>query len=265
MAAVSHRSSGTPSGLANPLFQEGGRTRQGRRQLSRSDIGQPSLLSSTMARAHSPVLSLRPEPPQGTPGSPLGWPPQVTPPTSPTRAGNTRGVAQASGSGGSSPAPCPAPVPPGYPGEAVGSLLPPGQAEAAQQTSPGAEEQSAEPRPAGTVPPTDTDTDTFPALSPAKGGPEAAPGQEVTEGAPSSEERHSRVGGTAGEPPCRLHPYLNRRPAPRTLPAVGASVYRASSCALMDSAASRLCRGSRQPGLPKETASGDNASSSLGD
>ncbi|KAM4896988.1 disintegrin and metalloproteinase domain-containing protein 8 [Sylvia borin] len=50
--------SGTPSGLANPLFQEGGRTRPGRRQLSRRDIGQPSLVSSTAApraaRPHSP-------------------------------------------------------------------------------------------------------------------------------------------------------------------------------------------------------------------
>ncbi|NXV64500.1 ADAM8 protein, partial [Molothrus ater] len=60
-ARRSHKgsSSGTPSGLANPLFQEGGRARPGRRQLSRGDIGQPSLLSSTAApraaRPHSPL------------------------------------------------------------------------------------------------------------------------------------------------------------------------------------------------------------------
>ncbi|NXF44169.1 ADAM8 protein, partial [Oceanites oceanicus] len=40
-------SSGTTAGLANPLFQEGGRTRPPRRQLSRHDIGHPNLLSST--------------------------------------------------------------------------------------------------------------------------------------------------------------------------------------------------------------------------
>ncbi|NXO64610.1 ADAM8 protein, partial [Phainopepla nitens] len=75
--------SGTPSGLANPLFQEGGRTRPGRRQLSLRDIGQPSLVSSTAApraaRAHSLVLTLQPPGPQGTPRSPPGWPPQVKP------------------------------------------------------------------------------------------------------------------------------------------------------------------------------------------
>ncbi|NXD25054.1 ADAM8 protein, partial [Spelaeornis formosus] len=86
-ARRSHKGSsgGTPSGLANPLFQEGGRARPGRRQLSRRDIGQPSLLSSTAAlraaRPHSPVLSLRPAAPgpQGPPGSPPGWPPQAKP------------------------------------------------------------------------------------------------------------------------------------------------------------------------------------------
>ncbi|NXE70558.1 ADAM8 protein, partial [Calcarius ornatus] len=81
-ARRSHKgsSSGTPSGLANPLFQQGGRARPGRRQLSRGDIGQPSLLSSTAARAarpHSPVLAPRP---LGPPRCPPGWPPQVTSP-----------------------------------------------------------------------------------------------------------------------------------------------------------------------------------------
>ncbi|KAF1575488.1 UNVERIFIED_CONTAM: Disintegrin and metalloproteinase domain-containing protein 8, partial [Eudyptes pachyrhynchus] len=42
-------SSGPAAGLANPLFQEGGRTRLPRRQLSRHDIGHPNLLSSTAA------------------------------------------------------------------------------------------------------------------------------------------------------------------------------------------------------------------------
>ncbi|XP_037996560.1 disintegrin and metalloproteinase domain-containing protein 8 isoform X1 [Motacilla alba alba] len=86
-ARRSHKGSsgGTPSGLANPLFQEGGRARAGRRQLSRSDIGQPSLVSSTAApraaRAHSPVLAPRPPAPGplGPPLSPPGWPPQAKP------------------------------------------------------------------------------------------------------------------------------------------------------------------------------------------
>ncbi|NXI85058.1 ADAM8 protein, partial [Rhipidura dahli] len=86
-ARRSHKgsSSGTPSGLANPVFQEGGRTRPGRRQLSSRDIGQPSLVSSTAAprpaRAQSPVLTLRPATPgpQVTPRSPPGWPPQAKP------------------------------------------------------------------------------------------------------------------------------------------------------------------------------------------
>ncbi|NWY40066.1 ADAM8 protein, partial [Sylvia atricapilla] len=85
-ARRSHKGScsGTPSGLANPLFQEGGRPRPGRRQLSRRDIGQPSLVSSTAApraaRAHSPVPALQPPAPgpQGTPRAPPGWPPKVT-------------------------------------------------------------------------------------------------------------------------------------------------------------------------------------------
>ncbi|KAF1398651.1 Disintegrin and metalloproteinase domain-containing protein 8, partial [Spheniscus mendiculus] len=42
-------SSGPAAGLANPLFQEGGRMRLPRRQLSRHDIGHPNLLSSTAA------------------------------------------------------------------------------------------------------------------------------------------------------------------------------------------------------------------------
>ncbi|KAM3666141.1 disintegrin and metalloproteinase domain-containing protein 8 [Ammospiza maritima maritima] len=81
-ARRSHKgsSSGTPSGLANPLFLEGGRARPGRRQLSRGDIGQPSLLSSTAAprvtRAHSPVLAPRPP---GPPRCLPEWPPQAKP------------------------------------------------------------------------------------------------------------------------------------------------------------------------------------------
>ncbi|XP_041878017.1 disintegrin and metalloproteinase domain-containing protein 8 [Corvus kubaryi] len=86
-ARRSHKgsSSGTPSGLANPLFQEGGRTRPCRRQLSSRDIGQPSLVSSTAAprpaRAQSPVLALQPSAPgpQVPPRSPPGWPPQAQP------------------------------------------------------------------------------------------------------------------------------------------------------------------------------------------
>ncbi|NXA04296.1 ADAM8 protein, partial [Sapayoa aenigma] len=86
---VSHRSSsGTATGLANPLFQEGGRTRPPRRQLSSKDIGQPSLVSSTVAprgtrpprRSPSPVLTLQPPAPvpQAPPASP-GWPLQAKP------------------------------------------------------------------------------------------------------------------------------------------------------------------------------------------
>ncbi|XP_041261062.1 disintegrin and metalloproteinase domain-containing protein 8 [Onychostruthus taczanowskii] len=93
-ARRSHKgsSSGTPSGLANPLFQEGGRARPCRRQLSRRDIGQPSLVSSTAApraRAHSPALprahspALAPQPsapgPLGPPRSPPRWAPQAKP------------------------------------------------------------------------------------------------------------------------------------------------------------------------------------------
>ncbi|NWV47796.1 ADAM8 protein, partial [Daphoenositta chrysoptera] len=84
-ARRSHKGSsgGTPSGLANPLFQEGGRARPGRRPLSRRDIGQPSLVSSTAAprpaRAHSPVLTLQPSAPgpQVTPRAPPRGPPQL--------------------------------------------------------------------------------------------------------------------------------------------------------------------------------------------
>ncbi|KAK4821218.1 hypothetical protein QYF61_015786 [Mycteria americana] len=42
-------SRGSAAGLANPLFQEGGRMRSPRRQLSCHDIGHPNLLSSTAA------------------------------------------------------------------------------------------------------------------------------------------------------------------------------------------------------------------------
>lgn len=121
---VSHRScSGTPSGLANPLFQEGGRPRPGRRQLSLRDIGQPSLVSSTAApraaRAHSPVLALRPPP--GTPRAAPGRPPQVTGPPhgpSPACAGTALGRPGMVAWGALPPLP----VPPRCPGEAVGSL-----------------------------------------------------------------------------------------------------------------------------------------------
>lgn len=58
-----------------------------------------------------------------------------------------------------------------------------------------------------------------------------------------AEERHSCAGGTAGEQSCRFPFYLNCRPDPRTLPGVGTSVYRSSSCALLDSAASRVSQG----------------------
>uniref|UniRef100_H0Z2X8 ADAM metallopeptidase domain 8 n=1 Tax=Taeniopygia guttata TaxID=59729 RepID=H0Z2X8_TAEGU len=122
MVPASHRSSsGTHSGLANPLFQEGGRARAGRRQLSLGDIGQPSLLSSTAApRAHSPVLAPRPPAPgpRGSPLSPPRWPPQVTthpsPWPSPTRAGHVPAVAQAAGLGTLPPL-LPAPGPPWVP------------------------------------------------------------------------------------------------------------------------------------------------------
>ncbi|NXT31724.1 ADAM8 protein, partial [Pelecanoides urinatrix] len=55
--------SGSAAGLANPLFQEGGRTRPPRRQLSRHDIGHPNLLSSTAApRDARPLGPCRPAP-----------------------------------------------------------------------------------------------------------------------------------------------------------------------------------------------------------
>ncbi|KAM6130093.1 disintegrin and metalloproteinase domain-containing protein 8 [Phoenicopterus ruber ruber] len=58
------RTSSRPTaGLANPLFQEGGRTRPPRRQLSRHDIGHPNLLSSTAApRDARPLGPCRPAP-----------------------------------------------------------------------------------------------------------------------------------------------------------------------------------------------------------
>ncbi|NXW21972.1 ADAM8 protein, partial [Circaetus pectoralis] len=49
-------SSGPAAGLANPLFQEGGRTRPPRRQLSCHDIGHPNLLSSTAAPRDAKTL-----------------------------------------------------------------------------------------------------------------------------------------------------------------------------------------------------------------
>ncbi|NWI52620.1 ADAM8 protein, partial [Calyptomena viridis] len=82
-------SSGTATGLTNPLFQEGRRTRPPRRQLSRQDIGQPSLVSSTAAPrgaqalgcSPSPVLTLQPPAPvpRVTPAASPGWPRQVKP------------------------------------------------------------------------------------------------------------------------------------------------------------------------------------------
>ncbi|NXG17898.1 ADAM8 protein, partial [Grallaria varia] len=82
--------SGTATGLTNPLFQEGGRARPPRRQLSRQDIGQPSLVSSTVApraaqalvpgRCPNPALSPQPPAtPQVTPPASSPWPPQVKP------------------------------------------------------------------------------------------------------------------------------------------------------------------------------------------
>ncbi|NXO55458.1 ADAM8 protein, partial [Aramus guarauna] len=56
-------SSGPAAGLANPLFQEGGRSRPPRRQLSHRDIGRPNLLSSTAApRDARPLQPCRPAP-----------------------------------------------------------------------------------------------------------------------------------------------------------------------------------------------------------
>ncbi|NWI47607.1 ADAM8 protein, partial [Picathartes gymnocephalus] len=116
-ARCSHKgsSSGTPSGLASPLFQEGGRTRPGRRQLSRQDIGQPSLLSSTAApraaRAHSPAPSLQPSAPgpQGTPRAPPGWPPQAKPkpPSKPLPALKSKVPSHGEGPAGPSLPPAP--------------------------------------------------------------------------------------------------------------------------------------------------------------
>ncbi|XP_075615165.1 disintegrin and metalloproteinase domain-containing protein 8 isoform X3 [Balearica regulorum gibbericeps] len=71
-------SSGPAAGLANPLFQEGGRTRPPRRQLSHRDIGHPNLLSSTAApRDARPLEPCRPAP-QVTSPAPPGWAPQIT-------------------------------------------------------------------------------------------------------------------------------------------------------------------------------------------
>ncbi|NXF06456.1 ADAM8 protein, partial [Smithornis capensis] len=67
-------SSVTATGLTNPLFQEGSRTRPPRRQLSRRDIGQPSLVSSTVAPRGAQALgrSLRPGCPSFVPCPTLG-------------------------------------------------------------------------------------------------------------------------------------------------------------------------------------------------
>ncbi|NWH16186.1 ADAM8 protein, partial [Grus americana] len=71
-------SSGPAAGLANPLFQEGGRTRPPRRQLSHHDIGHPNLLSSTAApRDARPLKPCCPAPQVGDPSS--SAPPWVPP------------------------------------------------------------------------------------------------------------------------------------------------------------------------------------------
>ncbi|XP_051655576.1 disintegrin and metalloproteinase domain-containing protein 8 [Manacus candei] len=88
LRARSFQKGSSATGLANPLFQEGGRARPPRRLLSRQDIGQPSLVSSTVApraaralepRSPSPVLTLRPPVPPGTPPASPRRPPQAKP------------------------------------------------------------------------------------------------------------------------------------------------------------------------------------------
>ncbi|NWS98922.1 ADAM8 protein, partial [Mionectes macconnelli] len=88
LRARSFQKGSSATGLANPLFQDGGQARPPRRLLSRQDIGQPSLVSSTVApraaralgpRSPSPVLTLRPPVPQGTPPASPGRPPQAKP------------------------------------------------------------------------------------------------------------------------------------------------------------------------------------------
>ncbi|KAM7101990.1 disintegrin and metalloproteinase domain-containing protein 8 isoform 2-T2 [Ciconia maguari] len=79
-------SRGPAAGLANPLFQEGGRMRSPHRQLSCHDIGHPNLLSSTVALQDAQPLGpccLTPQPPAPvpqvtSPASP-GWPLQAKP------------------------------------------------------------------------------------------------------------------------------------------------------------------------------------------
>ncbi|NXJ91957.1 ADAM8 protein, partial [Corythaixoides concolor] len=87
-------SSGPAAGLANPLFQEGSRRGQPpRRQLSRGDIGHPSLLSSTAApRAARLLAPCRPDPQvrqlSGAParGGGSGSAPKPKPPSKPLPA-----------------------------------------------------------------------------------------------------------------------------------------------------------------------------------
>ncbi|NXT28631.1 ADAM8 protein, partial [Syrrhaptes paradoxus] len=94
-------SSRSAAGLANPLFQEGGRTRPPRRQLSHQDIGHPNLLSSTAAPRDARPLGPRPPAQQvreqsgalvgGSPGEGLGFllssrQPKPKPPSKPLPA-----------------------------------------------------------------------------------------------------------------------------------------------------------------------------------
>ncbi|XP_054063468.1 disintegrin and metalloproteinase domain-containing protein 8 isoform X2 [Rissa tridactyla] len=69
------RTSGEPAAsLADPLFQEGGRTPRPHRQLSRRDIGHPNLLSSTAAPGDAqPLGPCRPAPQVREPKGDLAW------------------------------------------------------------------------------------------------------------------------------------------------------------------------------------------------
>lgn len=80
-----------------------------------------------------------------------------------------------------------------------------------------------------------------------------------------AEERHSWVGGTAGEPSSHFHPYLNCWPDPRTPPGAIAVFTDPRVVPYWTRQPHGCPRGSRQPGLPKETGSGDSASSGLED